>query len=163
LTTPAIRIEHVTAPSAAVRALIAALDAELAQNYAAEQRHGLALDALFQPHILFFLAHVSDEAIGCGGIALFPDFAELKRMYVLPDWRGRGVAEALLNRLIREAIQADRRVLRLETGIHQPAALKFYARAGFRPCLAFEPYKSMPKGAISTSVFLEREAAAGGA
>ena len=156
MTTPAIRIERATSPTTAVRDLIAALDAELARSYAADQRHGLALDAIFQPHIRFFLAYAGDDAVGCGGIALFAGFAEVKRMYVRPDRRGQGIADALLARLTDEAMAAGRSLLRLENGIHQPAALHFYARAGFRPCLAFEPYKSMPKEAIRDSVFLEK-------
>lgn len=162
MTMPAIRIERATSPTPAVRELVAALDAELAQSYAAEQRHGLALDALFQPHILFFLAFAGDDAVGCGGIALFDDFAEVKRLYVRPDRRGQGIADALLARLTMEAAQAGHALLRLETGVFQPAALRFYARAGFLPCPAFEPYKSMPKSAVGMSVFRERRGTGAG-
>ena len=149
-------VHRVTAPTDALHGLIAALDAELAQHYAPEQRHGLALDALFQPHIRFFIASLGEDAVGCAGIALFPAFAEVKRMFVRPAHRGQGIADALLARLTEVAIAADLRLLRLETGIHQPAALRFYARAGFRRCAAFEPYKSLPESAISASVFMEK-------
>jgi len=162
MTKPAIEIEPATSPNASVRALIAALDAELAQHYAPEQRHGLDLGAIFQPHIRFFIASLGEDAVGCAGIALFAGFAEVKRMYVRPSHRGQGIAEALLARLTDVAKTADLRLLRLETGIHQPAALRFYARAGFRPCPAFEPYKSMPESSISTSVFMEKEVESGG-
>lgn len=151
-------LHRVTAPTDALRNLIAALDAELAQHYPAEQRHGLALDALFQPHIRFFIASLGADAVGCAGIALFPDFAEVKRMFVHPAHRGQSIADALLARLEAEAIAADLRLLRLETGIHQPSALRFYGRAGFRPCAAFEPYTSLPESSISASVFMEKAA-----
>jgi len=65
-----------------VHALIGELDQILSVEYAPEQRHGLALDAIFRPNIRFFLACLNGVAVGCGGVALFADFAEVKRMYV---------------------------------------------------------------------------------
>jgi hypothetical protein len=67
---------------AEIRALIAELDTTLSAEYPPEQRHGLALDAIFQPHLRFFLARLDGGTVGCGGVALFADFAEVKRMYV---------------------------------------------------------------------------------
>jgi putative acetyltransferase len=92
----AIRIERAEGPTDEVRMLVGELDTELSQQYPPEQRHGLTLDAIFQPHVRFFIAWAEGQAVGCGGIALFAGFAELKRMYVRPDARGRGVADALL-------------------------------------------------------------------
>ena len=153
-----IRIERATEPTDDVRLLIGELDAELLRHYPPEQRHGLKLDALFQPHIRFFTATLDGQPAGCGGIALFADFAELKRMYVRPAARGRGVADAILVRLIAEAVAAGLKVVRLETGTEQTAAIRFYQRAGFEPCAAFEPYKSMPPHSIATSIFMEKRA-----
>jgi len=151
----AITVELVSAPDDEVRALIAALDAELAQGYAPENRHGLALAAIFQPHIKFFIAR-DGAALGCGGVALFDGFAEVKRMYVVPAARGTGVAPAILARIEAETIAAGISLLRLETGDVQHAAMRLYARAGFTPCAAFGDYLAMPASAISTSVFLEK-------
>lgn len=156
MTTDTITIEPIAAPTDDLRALIGALDAELAMHYAPEQRHGLNLEAIFQPHVRFFIARVNDAAVGCGGIALFDDFAEIKRVYVCPESRGRGVADAIIARLTAEARTAALNVLRLETGTAQRAAIRFYERCGFRPCAAFEPYASMPQQAIVTSVFMEK-------
>jgi len=116
----------------------------------------LALEALFQPHIRFFIARRDGKAVGCGGVALFADFAELKRMYVRDDARGQGIADAIVNRLTEEAVAAGLSLLRLETGTQQHAAIRFYRRCGFAPCAAFEPYASMPANAIVTSVFLDK-------
>jgi putative acetyltransferase len=146
------------APSATdeVRALIGELDRELSAEYSPEQRHGLTLEAIFQPHIRFFLARLDGAAVGCGGVALFADFAEAKRMYVRDAARGRGVAQALLARIEAEARQAGLDLLRLETGDRQIAALRLYTRAGFQPCPAFGAYATMAPQAIATSVFLEK-------
>ncbi len=54
-----------------VRALIGELDRTLAAEYLPEQRHGLALDAIFKPNIRFFLARLNGAAVGCGGVAFF--------------------------------------------------------------------------------------------
>ena len=142
--------------TAEVRALIAELEEILSAEYPPEQRHGLRLEALFQPHIRFFVARVGGVAVGCGGVALFDDFAEVKRMYVRERVRGRGVADAVLARLEAEARAAGIDVLRLETGDRQLAAMRFYERAGFRRCAAFGDYATMPPFSIATSVFLEK-------
>jgi putative acetyltransferase len=151
-----VEIEPITKATDDVRLLIGELDQVLAAEYLPEQQHGLALEALFQPHIRFFLARLNGVAIGCGGMALFDDFAEAKRMYVRETVRGRGVAQALLTRIEMEARVAGFGVLRLETGERQTAALRFYARAGFRPCAAFGDYAAMRPEAIATSIFMEK-------
>jgi putative acetyltransferase len=143
-----------------VRALIGELDAELAENYLPEEQHGLALDAIFQPHVQFFVASLDGAAVGCGGVALFDDFAEIKRMYVRRAVRGRGVADTIVARLTAEAVRAGHTLLRLETGTRQPAAIRLYERHGFAQCAAFEPYASLPPASIANSVFMEKQLAA---
>jgi putative acetyltransferase len=120
----AILIEPAPTATDEVRALVEELEAVLSAEYPREQRHGLSLDAIFQPPIRFFLARLDGVAVGCGGVALFPDFAEVKRMYVRDAVRGRGVAQALLARLETTAADAGLSVLRLETGDRQIAAMR---------------------------------------
>jgi putative acetyltransferase len=151
-----IAIERVTAPSEEVRQLVEELSELLAAGYTAEQRHGLAFEQLFEPHILFFLARADGAAAACGGVALLDGYAELKRMYSRPAVRGRGVGKALLLRLEAEGRNRDVALLRLETGSYQEEAMRFYEHAGFRRCAAFGPYAAMPPSAIVTSVFYEK-------
>ena len=153
-----ISVEVELMPSATdeVRTLISELDQMLSSEYPPEQRHGLALDAIFRPNIRFFLARLNGTAVGCGGVAWFVDFAEVKRMYVRDVARGRGVAQALLARIEAEARAAGYAVLRLETGVRQSAALRFYQRAGFQICEAFGVYAAMAPHAVATSVFLQK-------
>ena len=151
-----IEIVPVSSPTDQVRLLIGELNDELGALYPPEQRHGLALEAIFQPHIRFFLAHQDGVAVGCGGVALFPDFAEVKRMYVRSQARGRGVADAIMARLVAVTREAGLSILRLETGIRSLPALAFYRRSGFGDCAAFEPYSSLPPHEIAGSAFLER-------
>jgi putative acetyltransferase len=151
-----IVIAATPAPTAEVAVLIGALNDELAALYTPEQRHGLALEALFQPHVRFFVAWREGGPAGCAGVAFFDGFAEVKRMYVRPDMRGQGVADALMDHLAAETVASGRGLLRLETGVHQRAAIGFYRRHGFGACEAFAPYTAMPPEAVVTSVFMEK-------
>jgi putative acetyltransferase len=127
-----ITVELVSSATDDVRGLIGELDQLLSAEYPPEQRHGLPLDAIFEPNIRLFLARLNGAAVGCGGVALFSDFAEVKRMYVRDVARGRGVAQALLERIEKDARDAGHFLLQLETGVRQTAALRFYRRAGFQ-------------------------------
>lgn len=149
-------IEQVTAPNQAAKLLVGELETVLSAEYPPEARHGLPLSAIFQPHIHFLVAQVGGVPAGCGGVALLDGFAELKRMYVREAYRGRGVAVELLGRLAAVASDAGFCLLRLETGAAQHAALRFYAREGFRICSAFGDYARMKPQAIATSVFMEK-------
>lgn len=155
-----IELERVTTPTDEVRALIGELEAALAANYPRHQRHGLTLDAIFQPHIRFFVARLGGQAVGCGGVALLEGFAEVKRMYVRDGLRGRGIAPAILRRLEQEARAAGLHTVRLETGTLQHAALRFYSRSGFATCAAFGDYAAMRPEQIEESVFMEKWLAA---
>lgn len=152
----AVTFEAVHRTTDDLRSLIAELDAELARHYEPSQRHGLTLESLFNSPVHFFIIRTHDAAIGCGGIAIADGFAELKRMYIRPAARGRGAADQLLAHLETAAREQQRTLIRLETGVHQHAAIRFYQRAGFAPCCAFPPYDAMPANTVATSVFLEK-------
>ena len=151
-----IQVEAALTATDEVRQLVGELETVLAVEYPPEQRHGLALDAIFQPQVRFFLARRQGTAVGCGGVALFADYAEVKRMYVRPSARGQGVAEAILARIEQEVRDNKLTVLRLETGDRQFAAMRLYVRAGFRECPAFGDYALKPPQAIAASVFFEK-------
>jgi putative acetyltransferase len=120
------------------------------------QRHGLSIEQLFEPHVRFFVARLDGLAVGCGGVALFDDYAEVTPMYTRPAARGRGVAKALLRRIEDEARGANKSVLRLETGTYQQEAIGLYKRMGFRPRGPFGPYEMMPACNTGTSLFFEK-------
>jgi putative acetyltransferase len=151
-----LTLEHVVTPTDDVRALIGALNTELAQGYEPHQQHGLSLDKLFQPNIAFFIARAGAEAVGCGGVAFDDGFAEVKRMYVHQAARGTGVAQAVLARLEQEARAKGYRHLMLETGDDLAAAHRLYERAGFRRCEVFGPYRTMRPHQIERSWFFEK-------
>ena len=151
-----IVIELTKSPTPEVRDLLGELDAALSGPYSADQRHALSVEQLFQPHIRFFLARLEGVAVACGGVAFLDGYAEVKRMYSRSRVRGLGVAKAVLRRIEAEVRNAGLSLLRLETGIHQQEALRFYEGAGFRRRAAFGSYLDLPPHAIETSLFYEK-------
>jgi putative acetyltransferase len=149
-------VERVPTPTEDARVLIGELDAELNAAYEPQQRHGLNIARVFQPSVLFFIAYLESQPVGCGGIAFEDGVAEVKRMYVRPLARSRGVAQAILSRLQQEARQRGEKRVVLETGNAQLAAIRFYERAGFARCGAFGAYLTMPPAAVERSVFFEK-------
>jgi GNAT superfamily N-acetyltransferase len=94
-------------------------------------------------------------ALGCGALrALGDGVAEVKRMYVVPAARGRGVSKAVLAGLEDAARERGWTTLRLETGPLQPEALGLYTGAGYRPIGAFGAYAGAP--GTDDSLFFER-------
>ena|SRR3982751_4112884 len=92
-----------------------------------------------------FSSAVADgELAGCGGIKLHPDYGEVKRMYVRPSYRGRGLGKAMLDHLAGCARRQGLEVLRLETGIYQVEAIGLYERYGFQRRAPFSDYKVDP-------------------
>ena len=150
-------IDRATAPTPEVVGLLDELNEALSEGYAADQHHGLSLEQLFQPEVHFFLARADGQAVACGGVAFLGGFAEVKRMYARPSVRGTGVARAVLQRLEDEALAGGETILRLETGIHQHEALRFYEKAGFRRREAFGDYLKKPPHTIATSIFYEKQ------
>jgi GNAT superfamily N-acetyltransferase len=88
------------------------------------------------------LARDDDGApLGCGALRELGDgVAEVKRMYVVPAARGRGVSKAVLAALEDAARERGWTTLRLETGPLQPEAVGLYTGAGYRPIGAFGAY-----------------------
>ena len=125
--------------------LIGELEAVLEPLYPRTSRHGLSVKQLLAQQVLFYLLRAGDTPAGCGGIKVFAgDYAEVKRMYVRPAFRGRRCGEFILDHLAAEAQARGVSVLRLETGIHQLAAITLYERYGFVRIPPFGPYRSDP-------------------
>jgi putative acetyltransferase len=125
--------------------LISELDAHLNPLYPAKSRHGYSVDKLIAQAVEFFLLRDNGTPAGCGGIQLFGnEYGELKRMYVRPQFRGLGFGRLLLEHLAEYARVHGIAVLRLETGIHQAAAIKLYENWGFLRIGPFGTYFEDP-------------------
>ncbi|MEO8606641.1 MAG: GNAT family N-acetyltransferase [Chloroflexota bacterium] len=131
--------------SADATQLIMELEAVLAPLYAVESRHGFSIEKLLNQGVAFFVARYDGVPAGCGGIKLFgTEYAEVKRMYVRPQFRGHGLGKAMLTHLALYSTQHGIRVLRLETGIHQTEAIGLYEQFGFRRIPPFGDYFDDP-------------------
>jgi putative acetyltransferase len=120
--------------------------------YPAESNHYLPIEALRGAHMRFAVArNEHGQAVGTGAIALNEGWAELKRMWVAPAARGRGLSKALLANLEARAASAGIFVIRLETGIENHEALGLYERSGYVRREAFADYLPDP-----LSVFMEK-------
>jgi len=87
---------------------------------------------LSPPAGAFVVGFEDDEPVCCGGVKrLSDDACEIKKMFVAPDARGRGVARELLVELERRARELGFGVARLDTGPRQPRAQRMYERAGY--------------------------------
>lgn len=133
--------------SDAARRLVGALDADLAQLYPPEQRFGPNLKAehLEAGRGTFLVAREGERAVGCGAIRLLgPATAEVKRMYVEPGARGRGVGRSVLFGLETVAHQLGVRRLVLETGVRSEEAISLYRRTGFAQVDCWGEYATSP-------------------
>jgi GNAT superfamily N-acetyltransferase len=70
--------------------------------------------------------------------------AEVKRMYVVPELRGHGLARRILAHLERDAAGAGHEVMILETGTAQPEAIALYESSGYTPIPSFGYYRHAP-------------------
>jgi putative acetyltransferase len=139
--------------SAEARQLIEQLDGYLSSLYPAESNHLLSVEALRQPGATFLTASVEGKVVGCGALIIHPEdgYAELKRMFVLPEFRGLGVGYRLLQEREARAMSAGLSIIRLETGVSQDEALRLYQRAGYQRRGPFGAYSEDP-----FSVFMEK-------
>ncbi len=131
--------------SADAVALITELEAHLEPLYPAQSRHGYGVEKLIAQNVAFFVLRKDGIPAGCAGIQLFgTEYGEVKRMYVRPEFRGSGYGKLLLDHLADHARAQGIALLRLETGIHQPAAIHLYERLGFQRVPPFGDYVEDP-------------------
>ena len=146
-----IREVHPDAPDAVQ--LIGELDDHLlAHPYPPQSRHAFSVDKLLRERVVFFVTYFEGQPAGCGGIKMFEDYGEVKRMFVRPVHRGRGLGKAMLNRLAEYAQSNGAKVLRLETGIYEVEAIGLYESWGFSRRTPFGEYLEDP-----LSVYLEKQ------
>ena len=140
-------VERADILSPTAQRLIEALNAELSNTYPEQGACHFRLDAheVANGQGAFLIAFRAGKPVGCGAVRRTEaQTGEIKRMYVVPKERGRGVGRVILN-----ALEAEARALRisrlvLETGIRQTEALALYQRAGFTRIAPFGEYVGSP-------------------
>ncbi len=128
--------------------LLASMTAELNRLYVTDDRLSvptLAPAELTAPDGTFLIGRLGRRPVAGGGVRrLGPSLGEIKRMYVVPEQRGRGIAGALLAALEEAARGFGYTTVRLDTGPLQSAAQELYLRAGYVPIASYNdnPYAS---------------------
>ena len=137
-----VSIEQAAAASLEVRSLMAELDEELVRRYpGGAPVHGLGPRDAADPGTVVLVARSAGRPVACGASRRLGDGSiEIKRMYVRPSHRNRGVARRLLGELEALARAAGARRLVLETGVRQPEAIALYRSEGFSPIEPFGEY-----------------------
>ena len=133
------------------RTLIGELDAYLDPLYPKESQHGYSIEELVAQRVEFFVLYGDEAPVACGGVQFFGDleradegYGEIKRMYVRPEFRGRGYAKKMLQHLEGLAASKGFSKVRLETGISQPEAIGLYERNGYYKIPPFGDYWEDP-------------------
>ena len=113
---------------------------------------GYSAEQLESNKVYLVGARAAGRLVGVGGVELQDaGIGELKRFFVLPEYRRTGVADALITALVKYATDEGTNVLRLETGDKQQPAIAFYRRHGFVAVPCFGPYVQS-----TTSLCMER-------
>lgn len=131
--------------------LIGQSEAELAALYPPEVRYAFSPDQLRGAGVRFVVGREDDAPVACGGVALLDGYGELKRIFVRRDRRGRGHADTIVAALETIARDARLPLMRLETGLSSPEAIRLYARLGYRETGPFGSYVDN-----GSSVYMEK-------
>lgn len=144
-----IRKSALTSPDA--KRLIAALNAELTSTHPepGSTHFSLSGEEVADGQGAFFVAWLDGIAAGCGAVRrLDESTAELKRMYVEPQARGRGIGRALVESLEREARALGVTRVVLETGKRLAPAIQMYEGLGYARIPLFGEYLSSPDTSV---------------
>jgi GNAT superfamily N-acetyltransferase len=149
------RAEDIRALFEEYTAMLIAGDANF-RDYLAQQNYAHELEDLGEkygpPQGRLYLALCNGAPVGC--IALRPisaDSAELKRLFVRPAYRGRGIARALVTRILQDAAAIGYKRVVLDTLPFLQGALSLYRSLGFRE---IAPYNQNPMG---NSIYMQYE------
>jgi putative acetyltransferase len=125
--------------------LIAELVTELDGRYGYEDYCPLNPADVEVPGGAFFIARQAGIAVGCGAVRPYePGVGEIKRVYVSPSVRGKGVGRALMQALEDFSREAGYLSLVLETGKLQPESMALYEKLGFTQIPCFGLYAKDP-------------------
>jgi GNAT superfamily N-acetyltransferase len=132
------------------QALVAEVQAEYVVRYGGHDEARIDPAEFDAPDGLFLVAWLDGEPVGCGGWRRldeprWPGAVEVKRMYVPPRARRRGVARAVLAELERTAAAAGATRILLETGTAQPEAVAMYQASGYESVPGFGHYAGHPQ------------------
>lgn len=147
-----LKLIRTDADNADLHSLVAMLDEELKQRDG-EDHYFFAQFNKLAGLSGVVLAYLDDRAVGCGAFKRHSgDEAEIKRMFVRPDNRGKRIAAAILTELETWASESGFRSCVLETGFKQPEAIALYTRSGYEVIPNYGQYAD-----VGNSVCMRKE------
>lgn len=135
-------------------ALMAQSEALMTALYPSESNHFEPAENLRPPHAYFVGLWDGAQLIAIGGVKPMADdgrYGEIKRVFVDPAYRGRGLSRRIMAALEAHLVTQGVALARLETGIHQPEALGLYRAIGYVERVPYGSYAADP-----LSVFMEK-------
>jgi len=149
-----MEFEHLDPDSPETLALIALSDSYYVDMYPAESNHLETSEDLKKPNVLFLGGRVGTGLVASGAAKIMDDdgvYAEIKRVYVIDQQRGKGLSYEIMQALETELKSRGINIFRLETGVRQPEALGLYRKLGYHDRGPFGSYEIDPY-----SVFMEK-------
>ena len=128
--------------------LVEQVQEEYVQRYGGPDAAVVESGEFLPPRGIFLVVEADGEPVGCGAWrVLSPGVAEIKRVYVVPGFRRRGLAQVIVAALEDGVLCAGHGSVVLNTGKEQPEALALYAALGYRPIDGYGVYACSP-GAV---------------
>lgn len=150
-----IQIQNISPKRDDVAELIKLSHDYMGQLYPKESTHLDDPDKLSRPNVYFLGVFDDEKLVGMGAVKKLKDdvsYGEIKRVFVLPEYRGRGFSKKLMDELEGHLIEENISICRLETGVRQPEALSLYEKRGY---IQREPYSAYQPDPLS--VFMEKK------
>jgi GNAT superfamily N-acetyltransferase len=145
-------LQRTTSADSGFQSLVILLDEELAIRDGAEHSFYAQYNGIGPlQHVVVY--YEEDKAIGCGAFKPYDETSvEIKRMYVLPAYRGRKIAVIVLEELEKWAAELNYQSCVLETGKKQPEAISLYQKTGYTIIPNYGQYEN-----VANSVCMKKD------
>jgi len=148
-----INLKRTNSDNPDFRELVEALDADLKIRDGEDHSFYNQFNKIDQIKYVLVAYDQEEKPIGCGAIKEFSvDALEVKRMFVLPERRGVGIASSILKELEMWTIELGYRSCILETGINQPEAISVYQKNGYHIIPNYGQYENVESSICFTKI-----------
>lgn len=149
--------KRTTSDNADFQMLVALLDQDLAVRDGDEHSFYAQFNKIENiRHAL--VCYIDDKPIGCGAFKHYDqNKVEIKRMFVLPAYRGQGIGLDILNELEEWASELNYPECILETGKRQPEAIRLYLKAGYTIIKNYGQYENVENSVCMMKAILEND------
>jgi GNAT superfamily N-acetyltransferase len=138
-------IKEVNANHKDLDMLFSELDNELLNLYPVSSLHPVDISKVNEEDQIFLVAYATNKAAGCGGMKEYDkNTGELKRIYVRKEFRGKGIARGICEKLEKIASRREYKQIILETGTKQPESMALYRKLGYHEIPKFGEYVNDP-------------------